>query len=222
MHFMQVEHLKYKYYKSRFKPSEIFCFIYVILFKKEENKTMNENQIITYESVKKRLQDKPLDQYTRQDVIDRYVAYGTQEELSKPEIQQLFVKHQLYDELICSVDSVIEDKMVIQNLLKSDIFDELDISIIDGKIIDIVDKSVEDSNSELKYTMVLFKETSTSKLYEINIAVFFHLQGFEEYRTRLQSYYDNELIAIVTKNEKDKFQIKCFLKKYKDIDYFIQ
>lgn len=178
----------------------------------------NEKQIVTYESVLKRLQGKKLEEYTKQDVIDRYVAYGSQEELSKTEIQQLFIKHQLYEELLDSLDGVIEDKVVIQNLLGNRIFDKKDISMIEGKIIDIRDKRVEETNSELDYTTAIIKENSTLKQYEINIAVFFHFQGFEEYKQKIMKYYGNDLIAVVRK-ENNKLQIICFLKKYTDIDY---
>ena len=178
----------------------------------------NENQIITYESVLEKLQRKKLEEYTKKDVIDRYVANGSQEELSKAKIQQLFIRHQLYDELLGSLDGVIEDKVVIQNLLGSHIFDKPDIFMIDGKIIDIRDKRLEESNTELDYTTVIIKENSTSKLYEINIAVFFHFQGFEEYKQKIQQYYENDLIAVVRKDH-NKLQIIGFLKKFNDINY---
>ena len=59
----------------------------------------NEN-VITFAEVKERLKNKSLAEYTDRDVFDRYIVYGVEYELNKPEIQQLIIQHGYKQELI--------------------------------------------------------------------------------------------------------------------------
>ena len=47
-----------------------------------------EYEPITYEEVMKRLESKKLEDYTKEDTLDRYVAYSVEEEMQMPEVQQ--------------------------------------------------------------------------------------------------------------------------------------
>ena len=48
---------------------------------------------ITFEEVKNRLQNKNLEDYSKQDVFERYIVYGSEKELNNPTIQRLLIKH---------------------------------------------------------------------------------------------------------------------------------
>ena len=61
--------------------------------KKDEN-------VITFAEVKERLKNKSLAEYTDRDVFDRYIVYGEEYVLNKPEIQQLIIQHGYKEELI--------------------------------------------------------------------------------------------------------------------------
>ena len=92
---------------------------------------------ITYEQIGQQLKNKPKDQLTRDDVFDRYVGYGSLEELENPEVQKLFIKYGLFEELIDLVNNVITDKEVVEKILNSNIFEKKEIKKIEGKIKDI-------------------------------------------------------------------------------------
>ena len=76
---------------------------------------------ITFEQIEQRLKNKPQEQWTKDDVFDRYVGYGSPEEIENPEVQKLFIKHGLFDELINIVNNVITDKEVVEKILNSNI-----------------------------------------------------------------------------------------------------
>lgn len=71
---------------------------------------------ITFEQVEERLKNVPLEQYTKQDIFDRYVAYGTEEDLNTPNIQMALLKNGYIDTLFEMVD-FITDKQVIEDIL---------------------------------------------------------------------------------------------------------
>ena len=96
---------------------------------------------ITYEQIEQRLKNKPKEQWTKDDVFDRYVGYGSPEEIENPEVQKLFIKHGLYDELINLVNNVITDKEVVEKILKSNIFKKELKKIFDKGKVDLNDKN---------------------------------------------------------------------------------
>jgi len=55
---------------------------------------------ITFEEVKHRLENKELEDYSKQDVFERYIIYGSEEELNNPTIQRLLIKHGYTKELL--------------------------------------------------------------------------------------------------------------------------
>ena len=50
---------------------------------------------ITFEEVKHRLENKELENYSKQDVFERYIVYGSEEELNNHTIQRLLIKIQV-------------------------------------------------------------------------------------------------------------------------------
>lgn len=171
-------------------------------------------EITTYEDVIERLKDVKLEDYTKEDVVDRYIAYGTDEEMNIPEVQMLFIKYNFIEELLNSVN-IITDKQVIQSLLATELFKRKDISIIEGEIINI-DKQ-EFKNSNIYCSVVTIRDKSNSKLHELKHQVFDELEVLDEYQEELRPYYDN--IAVILRNNDNEQYIRCYLKKYEDIDY---
>jgi len=55
---------------------------------------------ITFEEVKHRLENKELEDYSKQDVFERYIIYGSEEELNNPTIQRILIKHGYTKELL--------------------------------------------------------------------------------------------------------------------------
>ena len=50
-------------------------------------------EAITFEEVKHKLGNKNLEAYSKQNVFERYIVYGSEEELNNPAIQRLLIKH---------------------------------------------------------------------------------------------------------------------------------
>lgn len=175
---------------------------------------MNE-KTITYEQIEQRLKNKSKEQWTKDDVFDRYVGYGNPEEMESPEVQKLFIKHGLYEELINLVDNVITDKKVIEKILNSDILKTKDIKKITGKIKDIKIFGIEDDNNEeLKKVLIIFEEKDTLK--QIKIKDFVLTSNTENYLEDRKKYNNTNITAIVEK-EDDNLILKCLCHR-KELD----
>ena len=69
---------------------------------------------ITFEEVKHRLENKELENYSKQDVFERYIVYGSEEELNNHTIQRLLIKHGHTQELVemaTNIDNDIIDEI---------------------------------------------------------------------------------------------------------------
>ena len=64
---------------------------------------------ITFEEVKHRLENKELENYSKQDVFERYIVYGSEQELNNPTIQRLLIKHGFTKELIKMATNISND-----------------------------------------------------------------------------------------------------------------
>ena len=189
---------------------------------KGEYKIMSNNagyEPITYEEVMKRLENKKFEDYTKEDTLDRYVAYGTVEELKEPKIQQLLIKHKLYNELIYFTD-MIDNKQVIQDLLSSDLFNDKSIYLIEGKILNIEKRVLiqETNGDNIYYSMVTIEDKYTLKPIELKSQVLLDLEALEDYKEQLKPYYNTNIVALVARTN-NEISIKCYLKYYNDIDY---
>ena len=64
---------------------------------------------ITFEEVKHRLENKELENYSKQDVFERYIVYGSEEELNNPTIQRLLIKYGYTKELLEMATNISND-----------------------------------------------------------------------------------------------------------------
>lgn len=171
---------------------------------------MNE-KTITFEQIEQRLKNKPQEQWTKDDVFDRYVGYGSPEEIENPEVQKLFIKHVFFDELINLVNNVITDKEVIEKILNSNIFEKKELKKIRGKIKEIKIFDIEDDNiDELKEVSIIFEEKDTSK--QIKIKDFVLTSDTDNYLKDRKKYNNTNITAIVEKKD-DNLILKCLCTK---------
>lgn len=180
---------------------------------------MNEDdEIITREEVMSRLQGKQLEDYSKLDLEERFIVYGTDQELEEPKIQHLLIKNDLYEELIDGID-IITDKQIIQELLQSDLFKDKHISIIQGEVLNIGKEILVTlkNNTNIYYSVVSIKDIATGEQYKLKAQVFLETKALNSYLEKIKPYYNN-IVAIVS-NTDDETYIKCFIKSYEDIDY---
>jgi len=69
----------------------------------------NQKEATTFEEIKHRLENKELKNYSKQDVFERYIVYGSEEELNNPTIQRLLIKHGYTKELIEMATNISND-----------------------------------------------------------------------------------------------------------------
>ncbi len=166
------------------------------------------DKAITYEQIEQRLKDKPQEQWTKDDVFDRYVGYGSPEEIEDPEVQKLFIKHELYDELINLVNNVITDKEVTEKILNSNVFENKELQKIKGKIKDLKVLDIEDDKiDELKQISIIFEKEDN--LEQIQIKDFCLTSDVKQYLESKEKYENMVITAIIEKENKN-LNLKCF------------
>ena len=145
---------------------------------------MNE-KTITYEQVEQRLKNKPQEQWTKDDVFDRYVGYGSPDEIENPEVQKLFIKHGLYEELINLVSNVITGK------------------IKDINIFEIEDDKID----ELKQISIIFEKENNAE--QLLIKDFCLTSEIDKY-LQDKNKYKNKMIITIIEEDKNELILKCF------------
>ena len=184
------------------------------------DENIEEENVITYEQVEERLKNVPIAEYTAQDVQDRYIAYGDDEDLDRTEIQLLLLKHNYVEELIYSVPFVITDKSVIEGVYASNIFESTKFMSYEGRIDNI--KLVEDKNEDprphtnLWFPVIEFVEKESQKRFSFK-GKFLRPSETEAYKNKVELHKDN-VIAIV-ENRNNKLRLVCLVKVYEDIEY---
>lgn len=190
---------------------ESFIFLY------EED----DDRVITYEEVIARLKGKKLEDYTKEDVNDRYIAYGNETELNTPKIQRLLIKYGFYTALLDSVN-IIEDKQTIQEPLSSNLFKDINYTIMQGRILNVEKEPFEVLKDEHTiYSMIVtFEEKNTSKQHRLKAYVILEdeEQELERYKKELKPYKNN--IAVIVVNRDNELYVRCYLKYYEDINYY--
>ena len=164
-----------------------------------------------------RLKGVKLEDYTKRDIEERFVAYGTDEELQDSTIQRLLIKHDFIDSFIDAVD-IITNKQVIQDLLADEVVKKNNLTIIVGEIIDI-DKQVYITcqGTDVYCSVVKFRDSLTNATYEIKHQLLLDNDSLEEYKSKLEPYIKG--VAAIVTHKGDDLLLRCYLKKYDDIDY---
>ena len=164
-----------------------------------------ENKVITFDEVEKRLKNKKIEDWTDDDVFDRYVGYGNYEECNDIKVQRLFIKHYLTNNLIYSVSTIITDKKVVERILSDELIKENDnYKIISGKIQNIRLEKDNKLPEDMSLLIINFIEQKTNKRYEIK---YFYMDDDFKYKNELENNIGNDLIAVC-----ENMNLCCFLK----------
>lgn len=197
----------------------------VFLYEEDINKiemilakdTYRDEPIITYEEVINRLKDKDITEYTKLDLEQRYIVYGTEAELQDPVIQHQLLKYNLYEELSTEIN-IITDKQIIQEFLQSDLFKDRHISLIQGKIVNIGKEILTTlkNNHNIYYSIVTMEDTKGAR-HTLKAQVFLEDKALDQYILKMKQY-SNNVVAVVNNADGEQY-IKCFLQAYEDMDY---
>ena len=166
-----------------------------------------EEKIITFEEVKDRLKNKSLKNYTDEDILDRYIAYGTEEELNTPEIQKALLEHGYISELL-EMTNFITDKQVISDILHKYLPKIEPTILIFGQAKDmwVIEHLQNPKERKLSFEFI---DNDTNEKTVLEGPTIFTQEEYDKYRNQFYKYQNN-LIAIVREKNK-KYKLLCFL-----------
>lgn len=167
---------------------------------------------ITFEEVENRLQNTELYDMTAQDVMDRYIAYGTDKELNNPEIQKLFIKFGYVDELINLVSGVITDKIVIKKILSSHALRDKNLIAKTGKIQKIALLEDSDLPKDVCWMNISFLDENNQE----SVLKDMYFKNIRDYEDDIDKYneimkYEGQHLTAIIEKEKQEFKLNCFL-----------
>lgn len=164
----------------------------------------------------KELDNMNLEDMTKDDVYLRYVFCGNDQELKRPEIAKLLIKHGYIKEALFHTDFIV-DKQVILELFKRNKLEKKGLKAIQGRITKMEAKEEEvDINCFLDIEVIEFINENNSEVYKFEYLCS-HLRDNKDFENEVTPYKDN-IIAIVEKIDTNP-TLKCFVKFYEDIDY---
>lgn len=164
----------------------------------------------------KELDNIKLEDMTKDDVYLRYVFCGNDQELKRPEIAKLLIKHGYIQEALFYTDFIV-NKQVILELFKRNKLEKKGLKAIQGRITKMESKEEEvDINCFLDIEVIEFTNEDNSEVYKFEYLCS-NLRDNKDFENEVTPYKDN-IIAIVEKIDTNPTLI-CFVKFYEDIDY---
>lgn len=166
----------------------------------------------------KELDNIKLEDMTKDDVYLRYVFCGNDQELKRPEIAKLLIKHGYIQEALFYTDFIV-NKQVILELFKRNKLEKKGLKAIQGRIAKMETKKEEvDINCFLDIEVIEFINENNSEVYKFEYLCS-NLRDNKDFENEVTPYKDN-IIAIVEKIDTNPTLI-CFVKFFEDIDYHI-
>ena len=179
-----------------------------------------KNDVITSEQVVNRLKNVKLEDYSKDDLLERYIVYGSEFELKEPSIQKTLINNDLHIELLDMVD-IITDIGAIRELLQSNLFNNKSMRTMEGIISDIqyyCESNSKSNNDIICHTIVKFEDVNGNN-HQIYGHTFNNLEDVQAHRKALEPYYNN--IVLVVEESENQLYVVGFLKRYENIDYKI-
>lgn len=180
----------------------------------------SNKEVITYEKVTNELKNINLKDMTKEQVFDRFIAYGNNEELNNPEIQKILIKNGYIEELLNMV-TIITDDEVIKLLYKSNVFENYNhsgIVLFHGKISEIKPEKKDDIFN------INFEFTKFNNTGQIFVREAFTEDEINQIKKEIEPYKDN-LIAVCDFNPKgkssEKYHLKCLLKEIINVEKYM-
>lgn len=180
----------------------------------------NKN-VITYEKVMDELKNIKLVNMTKEQVFNRFIVYGSSEELNNPEIQKNLIQNGYANELMDMV-TIITDDEVIKMLYKNKIFENSNksgIRLFHGELLELkVEKN--DDIFNLNYEFLEFEKMG--RYFSGDIAS--SEDEINQIKAEIEPYKD-KLIAVTDFNSQrkssEKYHLICFLKEILNMEEYI-
>lgn len=185
----------------------------MIYFIQGDEEKMNKEKVITFESVEERIKDKKLEELTKADVFDRYIAYGEDKEISDPRIQKLLTKYGYIDELIWVLKSVVIDNEVIKSILASEVVKDENMLVKTGKIKELYFVEDDELPKDFNWLYIKFIDEDNKELIARDIHFKKEPREFELDNYAELNKYKNEILTIIIEKVNNEMRLRCVLKK---------
>lgn len=169
------------------------------------NKDNKNQKPITYNQVMERVKNKSLEEYTPEDIFQRYIAYGTVAELNNTKIQHLIIKNEYTEYLVNILGEMTTTETIITEMLNSNCFKK-DYQIKRGTIQDIQIIDNKAIPSPFKSANITLLDTETKEQYQIEYT------DDEDIINKFKRTYLNKYITVVIHNMENVKRLCCFLK----------
>lgn len=167
---------------------------------------MAKHEIITYNEVMKRLKDIPIENYSSEDIFQKYIAYGTAEELNNTKIQRLIIQNGYTEYLVNILGEMTTDETIVDEMLKSECFKK-DYSIKRGTIEDIQFIDDKEIPSVFKCVNIILLDAEAKERYQIQ-----YVDEEERINVQFKRAYISKYVTVVIQNMKSINRLCCFLK----------
>lgn len=167
---------------------------------------MAKHKVITYNEVMERVKNVPLEQYTPEDIFQRYIAYGTVEELNKPTIQNLIIKNGYTEYLVNILGEMTTNEIIITEMLNSNCFKK-DYAIKRGTIQDIQIMKIEELTGKFSRARITILDTETKERYVVE-----YVDEEDKINSQFKKEYMDKYVTVVVHNMETVNRLCCFLK----------
>lgn len=170
-----------------------------------------ESRVVTYEEVEQRLKNVPFEKLTAEDVFDRYIGYGDNEELQDSKVQKLLLKHNFTEYLINNVETIITDPIVIEGIEASDLLKDSKYKFIKGKLEDV--SITEDKELPKGFVWLIVNLVDQVKERH-KLKYMYYLQKQGSYKNEIEQNIGKDVSAIVERLENKKdLRLCCFMQE---------
>lgn len=167
---------------------------------------MTKHKVVTYNEVMERLKNVPLEKYTPEDIFQRYIAYGTVEELTDTKIQSLIIKNGYIEYLVNILGEMTTNETIIAEMLKSNCFKE-NYTIKRGTIEDIQLTKIKELPSIFNRANITLLDAETKERYQIE-----YVDDEDKINTQFRRTYTGKYITVIVHKMEKVNRLCCFLK----------
>lgn len=176
---------------------------------------MTEPKIITYKEIIEQTKNIPLEKLSKDQVCNRYIAYGTYEDFEDVEVQKLLIKYELEEWLIYSLNHIVTNQEVIDGIT-ADLPRKGDYNTIRGKLVKVELSHSEDMPEGFYTLIVTVIGSLTNKEYNLNY-IYTQAGADKQFKNEIEENIGKEIIAIAKKTTDNTHLLCCVLKSNKGI-----
>lgn len=166
---------------------------------------MKKQEIITYNKLMEKLKDIPLEKMTSLDIFNRYIIYGTIEELNTPKIQILVIRYGYVEYLVNKLKKIKTNETVITEMLKSESF-KRNYTIKRGIVKNIEISKLEEFSNAFNRAYIELLDTTNKEKCLIE-----YVDNEDNINNQFKKTYIEKYVIVVVHNMETVNRLCCFL-----------